>query len=80
MHYFKESKKNVIYFLNDVITAFFHDFGGSIYHIHWYIIREDVVNSAISQFFLQDWIILEINSNVVFFINNYRLVDKLKRF
>ena len=66
--------KNVVFNLNDNSAPGLDGFGGVFYHSYWEIIGTDVVQ----QFFKQNWVLPEMNSNVVSFIPEIQGVDSIK--
>lgn len=54
-------------------------FGGSFYHTYWDIIADDVFNS-VSQFFIQGWLLPNLNSNLVVLIPKFPGVDRIENY
>jgi len=68
---------NVVFNLNGN-SAFYPDgFSGVFYHSSWEIIGTDVCN-VVQQFFKQNWVLPEMNSNVVSLIPKIQGVDSIK--
>ena len=69
--------KNVVFNLNGISASGPDGFGGVFYHSCWEIIGIDVCN-VVQQFFKQNWVLPEMNSNVVSLIPKIQDDESIK--
>lgn len=75
----REEVKNAVFSMNGSGAPGPDGFGGSFYHTYWDIIADDVFNS-VSQFFIQGWLLPNLNSNLVVLIPKFPGADRIENY